>query len=144
MFLLTDSCLGYRIAARSGRRGKIHLGVETLIGRGPGPVKQRTVIAAISSRANTPPSFLLPPIRVEKSPKMNVLVLLSLLFFVPFLFFLAYLALSSCMGDGMRARVGGMTFSRSYARGLGGGAANGGWEQIEMQDMLGEDSEDED
>lgn len=74
---------------------------------------------------------------------MNVLVLLGLLFFIPFLFFLVYLALSSCMGDGFRARVNGITFNRSYARGLRGGSAAGGWEQIEMEDMLGEDSEDE-
>jgi hypothetical protein len=113
-----------------------------LIDRGPGPVKQRTVIAAISSRANALSSFLFSPI--QESPEMNVLVLLSLIFFVPFLFFLAYLALSSCMGDGLRARVGGMTFNRSYARGLRGGGATGGWEQIEMEDMLGDDSEDED
>jgi hypothetical protein len=105
-------------------------------------VKQRTVIAAISSRANALSSFLFSPI--QESPEMNVLVLLSLIFFVPFLFFLAYLALSSCMGDGLRARVGGMTFNRSYARGLRGGGATGGWEQIEMEDMLGDDSEDED
>jgi hypothetical protein len=85
--------------------------------------------------------------------KMNVLILLSLLFFVPFLFWLVFLALSSCMGDGFRARVAGIpvtwnprnaTFGRHYTRGLGSGAGSAGWEQIEMEDMLGEDSEDED
>lgn len=82
---------------------------------------------------------------------MNVLVLLSLLLFVPFLLFLVFLALSSCMGDRFRARVSGITFNprhtsfgRSYARGLGSGAGQGGWEQIEMEDMLGEDEEDSD
>lgn len=81
---------------------------------------------------------------------MNVLVLLTLLLFIPFLFFLVFLALSSCLGDNFRARVAGITFNprhasfgRSYGRGLGGGGGTGGWEQIEMEDMLGEDSEDE-
>jgi hypothetical protein len=79
---------------------------------------------------------------------MNVLVLLSLLFFIPFLFFLAYLALSSCLGDGFRARVSGITinpryasFGRSYGRNVGAGV--GGWEQIEMQDMLREGEADD-
>jgi hypothetical protein len=85
--------------------------------------------------------------------KMNVLVLLSLLFFIPLLFWVVFLALSSCMGDQFRARVAGIpvtfnprhaTFGRQYTRGLGSGAGNGGWEQIEMEDMLGEDSEEED
>lgn len=80
---------------------------------------------------------------------MHVLVLLSLLLFIPFLFFLVFLALSSCMGDRFRARVSGMaskprhSFGRNYTRGLGSGAGSAGWEQIEMEDMLGEDSEDE-
>ena len=72
---------------------------------------------------------------------MNIILLLILLFFIPFLFFLAYLALSSCLGDGFRARISGATFNprhasfgRSYARGLN--SSMGGWEQIEMQDML--------
>jgi hypothetical protein len=85
-----------------------------------------------------------PPVINSTITRMNVLILLSLLFFVPFLCFLAYLAASSCMGDGLRARVGGMTFNRSYGRGLRGGSSAGGWEQIEMEDMLGEDTEDED
>jgi hypothetical protein len=80
---------------------------------------------------------------------MNVFVLLSLLLFIPFLFFLVFLALSSCLGDNFRARVSGMSvnprytsFGRSYARGLGSGAGQAGWEQIEMEDMMGEDEED--
>ena len=82
---------------------------------------------------------------------MNVLVLLSLLLFIPFLFFLAFLAISSCMGDGFRARISGMSinprhgsYGRGYARGLGSGAGSAGWEQIEMEDMMGEDSSDDD
>jgi hypothetical protein len=81
---------------------------------------------------------------------MNVIVLLSLLLFIPFLFFLVFLALSSCMGDRFRAHVSGITFNprhasfgRGYARGLGSGAGQAGWEQIEMEDMLGEDSDSE-
>lgn len=81
---------------------------------------------------------------------MHVLLLLSLLLLVPFLFFLAFLAASSCMGDGFRARFAGMTFNprqasfgRNYTRGFGSGASSAGWEQIEMEDMLGDDSEDE-
>ena len=81
---------------------------------------------------------------------MNVLVLLSLLLFVPFLFCLAFLAASSCMGEGFRARIAGVTFNprnasfgRNYTRGFGSGAGSAGWEQIEMEDMLGEDSDSE-
>lgn len=80
---------------------------------------------------------------------MNVILLLVLLFFIPLLFFVAFLALSSCMGDRFRARISGITFNprhasfgRSYAQGLGAGG--GGWEQIEMEDMLGDDEEDDD
>jgi hypothetical protein len=85
--------------------------------------------------------------------KMNVLILLGLLFFLPLLLWLVFLALSSCMGDRFRARVAGIpvtfnprhaTFGRQYTRGFGSGAGSAGWEQIEMEDMLGEDSEDED
>jgi hypothetical protein len=82
---------------------------------------------------------------------MNILVLLSLLLFIPFIFFLVFLALSSCMGDGFRARISGMSinprhgsYGRGYARGLGSGAGSAGWEQIEMEDMMGEDSSDDD
>jgi hypothetical protein len=81
---------------------------------------------------------------------MHVLALLSLLLFIPFTFFLVFLALSSCMGDGFRARISGMSinprhgsYGRGYARGLGSGAGSSGWEQIEMEDMMGDDSEDD-
>jgi hypothetical protein len=81
---------------------------------------------------------------------MNFLVLLSLLFLLPLLLFIAWLAVSSCMGDRFRARVSGITFmprntsfGRGYARGLGSGAGSAGWEQIEMEDMMGEDTEDD-
>lgn len=81
---------------------------------------------------------------------MHVLLLLSLLLFFPFLLFLGFLAASSCMGDGFRARVSGMTFNprhasfgRNYTRGFGSGAGSAGWEQIEMEDMIGEDSDED-
>ena len=81
---------------------------------------------------------------------MNVLILLGLLFFFPFLAFLGFLALSSCLGDRFRARISGINFNprhtsfgRSYARGLGSGAGSAGWEQIEMEDVLGEDDEED-
>ena len=78
---------------------------------------------------------------------MNVLVLLSLLFFIPLLFWLVFLALSSCMGDQFRARVAGIpvtfnprhaSFGRQYTRGFGSGAGSAGWEQIEMEDLMDE------
>lgn len=43
----------------------------------------------------------------------------------------------------MRARMAGVTvnprhgsYGRSYARGMPSGAGQGGWEQIEMEDMV--------
>lgn len=81
---------------------------------------------------------------------MGALVLLSFLFIIPFILFLVYLGLSSCMGDRFRARVSGITFNprhasfgRNYRRGMGSGAGSAGWEQIEMEDMMGEDSEED-
>ena len=81
---------------------------------------------------------------------MNVIVLLVLLLGVPFIFFLVFLALSSCLGNDFRARVAGITFNprhasfgNSYGRGLQGGAGTGGWEGIEMDELLRDDSEDE-
>ncbi|TKX21895.1 hypothetical protein C1H76_5787 [Elsinoe australis] len=76
---------------------------------------------------------------------MNVAVLLGLLFGLPFSLLLAWCALSSCLGDSVRARFGGVTvnprygnYGRSYARQMASGAGQGGWEQIEMQDMMDE------
>ncbi|OCL15280.1 hypothetical protein AOQ84DRAFT_279300 [Glonium stellatum] len=81
---------------------------------------------------------------------MNVLLLLGLLLFLPLLLFVAYLALSSCLGDNFRARFSGITihsrhasFGRSYARSMGSGAGQAGWEQIEMEDMLGREEDEE-
>ncbi|KAF2188083.1 hypothetical protein K469DRAFT_464568, partial [Zopfia rhizophila CBS 207.26] len=53
------------------------------------------------------------------------------------------------LGHRFRARFSSITFNphhssygRSYARGLGSGAGTAGWEQIEMEDMFAEDSDD--
>lgn len=70
---------------------------------------------------------------------MNVVLLLLLLFFIPLSLLLAWFAVSSCLGDDIRAQWSGrthttpVTYGRSYAHAMGGQA---GWEQIEMQDML--------
>ncbi|KAF2009964.1 hypothetical protein BU24DRAFT_467460 [Aaosphaeria arxii CBS 175.79] len=97
------------------------------------------IIANFYSTANRPP-YPFPFI-------MKVLAILGFLLLFPILFFIAFLALSSCMGENFRARIAGMTFSprntsfgRFYARGMGSGAGQAGWEQIEMEDMLGDDS----
>ena len=99
---------------------------------------------------------------------MHILWILTLFLFIPFLFFLgttalshthlmrpfntrpatsiddivAYLAASSCMGDGFRARFAGVTvdprravFDGGYLRNLGSGG-QGSWEQMEMEDMI--------
>ncbi len=62
---------------------------------------------------------------------------------VTHIYITAYLALSSCMGDSFRASISGVSlyprnasFGRTYARAIGSGAGQAGWEQIEMQDML--------
>ncbi|KAJ5674622.1 uncharacterized protein N7477_004556 [Penicillium maclennaniae] len=72
---------------------------------------------------------------------MNFLLLLFLVFFAPLLLFAAWLAASSCLGNGFRlggfsARPG-MAYGQSYLRTM----ANSGpamSEQIEMDDMLAE------
>ncbi len=55
---------------------------------------------------------------------------------------LAFLALSSCLGDDFRARLSGIkldhrraAFDRGYLRNLSSGG-QGPWEQVEMEDML--------
>ncbi|KAF2143724.1 uncharacterized protein K452DRAFT_224199 [Aplosporella prunicola CBS 121167] len=82
---------------------------------------------------------------------MDVLILLVLVFFIPLVFFIAWLAVSSCLGDNFRARIAGVSvnsrhpsFGRSYARTLGSGAAQSGWEQIEMEDMFDHTHEEDD
>jgi hypothetical protein len=91
--------------------------------------------------------------------QMNVLWLLGLLFFLPLLLFggkshriliagvqsnlrIAWLALSSCLGDRFRARVSNITlsprqaiFERNYLRTFSSGGQTS-WEHIEMEAML--------
>ncbi|PWY84850.1 hypothetical protein BO70DRAFT_395533 [Aspergillus heteromorphus CBS 117.55] len=73
---------------------------------------------------------------------MNFLLLLFLVFFAPLLLFLAWLGLSSCLGDRLRAYFSassagpGMdSYGRDYFRGMGNtGSAMS--EQIELENML--------
>ncbi|KAK4544965.1 hypothetical protein LTR36_003870 [Oleoguttula mirabilis] len=58
---------------------------------------------------------------------------------------LAFFALSSCLGDEIRATWSGhsrtarpTTYGLQYARVMGHGGNQAGWEQIEMEDMLDE------
>lgn len=100
---------------------------------------------------------------------MNIFVVLLLLLGIPFVVFLGesqfepylpahsypftvFLALSSCLGNGLRTRIAGAridprhgVYGRSYARGLGS-FVPGASEQIEMEDVMSKswDPEDED
>ncbi|KAK5160776.1 hypothetical protein LTS14_001789 [Recurvomyces mirabilis] len=56
---------------------------------------------------------------------------------------LAFFALSSCLGDEIRAAWSGSsttavptTYGLQYARMMGQGSSHASWEQIEMEDML--------
>jgi hypothetical protein len=100
-----------------------------------------SMIAVIGVHASNIPtcSYSITLTSTTSKLAMNVLVLLSLLLFIPFLMFLVF-----------RARFAGVTFNprnasfgRNYTRGFGSGAGSAGWEQIEMEDMLGEDSDSE-
>ncbi|PYH89883.1 hypothetical protein BO71DRAFT_335684 [Aspergillus ellipticus CBS 707.79] len=79
---------------------------------------------------------------------MNFLLLLFLVFFAPLLLFLAWLGLSSCLGDRLRssfsasrARPGLDSYGGDYLRGMvNTGSAMS--EQIELENML-EDSDHE-
>ena len=58
------------------------------------------------------------------------------------------MALSSCLGDNLRARISGVAldarqgaYGRTFARTMTSGVAQSGWEQIEMEDMLDDDWE---
>jgi hypothetical protein len=90
---------------------------------------------------------------------MGGLLLLFLLILVPLVLFIGestllnkntlvlmtavYLALSSCLGDSLRRRrsstsvpVSMTSFGKQYAMNLNSGVGQGGWEQIEMENML--------
>ncbi|KAL2003408.1 hypothetical protein VTN02DRAFT_3918 [Thermoascus thermophilus] len=80
---------------------------------------------------------------------MNFLLLLGLVFFAPLVLFIAFLALSSCLGDRFRARLAGFTvrpridaYDRNYLRTMtNSGSAMS--EQIELENMLREPAYDE-
>lgn len=85
-----------------------------------------------SKQAITMNSFLIPMILL-----LSFLVLL-----------LAWFAISSCLGDEIRAQWSGRatryvptTFGLQYARMMGHGGNQAGWEQIEMEDMLDKSDE---
>ncbi|KKZ63665.1 hypothetical protein EMCG_02033 [[Emmonsia] crescens] len=73
---------------------------------------------------------------------MNVILLLSLLLLGPILLLIAFLALSSCLGDSFRARIAGFSinpregvYDRSYLRTMTN-SSSAMSEQIELEDML--------
>jgi hypothetical protein len=75
---------------------------------------------------------------------MNAFLLLMVGLASFLLLVLALFALSSCLGDEIRAAWSGReryvptTFGQQYARSMGHGGNQGGWEQIEMEDLMDE------
>lgn len=74
------------------------------------------------------------------------LLVVILLSFVVLL--LAWWAISSCLGDEIRSHTSGRTsrtipttFGQQYARLMGHGTSQAGWEQIEMEDMFDKDED---
>lgn len=73
---------------------------------------------------------------------MNVFLLLMVGLASFLVLVLVLFALSSCLGDEMRAAWSGRqryvptTFGLQYARSMGHGGDQGGWEQIEMEDLI--------
>lgn len=73
---------------------------------------------------------------------MNVFLLLMVGLACFLVLVLALFAVSSCLGDEMRAAWSGRqryvptTFGLQYARSLGHGGNQAGWEQIEMEDLM--------
>jgi len=74
---------------------------------------------------------------------MNIFLLLGLIFFLPVTLLIGWLILSSCMGDSVRARVGGAplnvrhaAYGKTYLRNFGSAVNQGGFEQIEMENMM--------
>lgn len=75
---------------------------------------------------------------------MSELWLLALLIAVPLVLFIAWLIVSSCLGDNVRLRFSNVSvnprqalFGRNYMRTVTSNGL-GTWNQIEMDDMLGE------
>lgn len=74
---------------------------------------------------------------------MNSFLLLMVVLLCFLVLVLAFFALSSCLGDEIRAAWSGRsrnsiptTYGLQYARMIGHGGNQAGWEQIEMEDML--------
>lgn len=71
---------------------------------------------------------------------LYALLIIAVVFIV---LLLAWFAISSCLGDEIRAHLSGRqqertptTFGLQYARMVGQSGNTAGWEQIELQDML--------
>lgn len=75
---------------------------------------------------------------------MNILGLLVLILLIPIAILVAYLVLSSYLGDCIRARLSGSRIQEgwrgatttTYARNM---MAQGGYEQMELQDLMDKD-----
>lgn len=75
---------------------------------------------------------------------MNTFPILLIAISSFFVLVLAFFALSSCLGDEIRAlgstshrqRIAPTTYGLQYARLVGHGGGHAGWEQIEMADMV--------
>ena len=82
------------------------------------------------------------------SIKMDIWILLGLIFFLPLVLLAGWLILSTCMGDSFRARVAGVpvnvrqaNYGKIYARNFGSGLNQGGFEQIELENMMDPEEE---
>ncbi|EMC91668.1 hypothetical protein BAUCODRAFT_300301 [Baudoinia panamericana UAMH 10762] len=82
-------------------------------------------------------------IRKSTFAVMNGLLLLLIVLVSFLVLLLAFFALSSCLGDDIRAAWAGQrrsvvptTYGLQYARVMGHGGTQAGWEHIEMEDML--------
>lgn len=75
---------------------------------------------------------------------MNSFYTLLIIVIVFLILLIIWFAISSCLGDEIRAHISGRrrertptTFGLQYARMMGqSGNSNAGWEQIELQDMM--------
>jgi hypothetical protein len=73
----------------------------------------------------------------------SILIILCVCFVI---LLIVWFAISSCLGDEIRAHLSGRsrrriptTFGLQYAQIMGQSGSTAGWEQIEMQDMLDSD-----
>lgn len=74
---------------------------------------------------------------------MNSFLVLMILLLCFLMLILAWFAISSCLGDEIRAAFSSRrrnfvptTYGQQYARMMGHGGNQAGWEQIEMEDMI--------